>query len=288
MEESSSQIYGSCRSTATSILSSDITQCVDAISSWMRSNCLQLNAEKTEVMWCSSTRRLSQLPHTPIVVADEDVHPVSSVRDLGIFINDNDLGAATRVRRTVSRCFVALRQRRHLRRYVTDDCFRSLVVSLIHPRLDYGNFDLVGLPAYLVRQLQSVNAAARLVFRLRRYNHITDALANLHWLRLPQRVDYKVAVMAFRVLHGLAPPYLDQLARVADLPGRQRLRLSTSYQLHVPAHRLVSTGRRSFPVAAAILWNSLPSDVQLSTSLSAFQQRLKTFLFHKSLPDVLL
>ena len=39
----------------------------------------------------------------------------------------------------------------------------------------------------------------QLVFRLRRYDHVTDALATLHWLRLPQRVDFKVAVMAFRV-----------------------------------------------------------------------------------------
>jgi len=67
--------------------------------------------------------------------------------DPGVFI-DNDLGAATHVRRTVSRCFAALRQLRHLRRYVTDDCLRSLVLSLIHSRLDYGNFVLVGLPAY--------------------------------------------------------------------------------------------------------------------------------------------
>jgi len=115
----------------------------------------------------------------------------------------------------LSRCFAALRQLRHLRRYVTDDCFCSLVVSLVHLRLDYGNFVLVRLPVYLQRRLQSVlNAPARLVFRLRRYD-----LATLHWLRLPQRVDFKVAVTAFRVLHGLAPPYLNQLARVADLPS---------------------------------------------------------------------
>ena len=69
---------------------------------------------------------------------------------------------------------------------VTDDCFRSLVVSLVHSKLDYGNFVLVGLPVYLQRRLQSVlNAAARLVFRLRRYDHVTDTLASLHWLRLP-------------------------------------------------------------------------------------------------------
>jgi len=41
-------------------------------------------------------------------------------------------------------------------------------------------------------------------YRLRRYDHITDALATLHWLRLPERVDFKVAVTAFRVLHAEA------------------------------------------------------------------------------------
>jgi len=112
----------------------------------------------------------------------------------------------------VSHCFAALRQLRHLRHYVTEDCFRSLIVLLVHSRLDYGNFVPVGLLAYLQRQLQSIlNAAARLVFRIRRYDHVTDALPILHWLRLPQPVDFKVAVMAFRVLHGLAPPYLNQL-----------------------------------------------------------------------------
>jgi len=81
---------------------------------------------------------------------------------------------------------------------------------------------LFGLPVYLQRHLQFVlNAAARLVFQLGRYDHVSDALATLHWLRLPQRVDFKVAVMGFRVLHGLAPPYVNDLVRVADLSGRR-------------------------------------------------------------------
>ena len=99
-------------------------------------------------------------------------------------------------------------------------------MSLIHSTLDYGNFILVGLPAYLQRHIQSVlAAAARLVSRHRRYDHITDAVVTLHWLRLPERVEFKVALTAFRVLHGLAPPCLDQLVRdVANLPGRPCLR----------------------------------------------------------------
>jgi len=69
---------------------------------------------------------------------------------------------------------------------------------------------------------------------LRRYNHISDALATLHWLKIPERVDFnKVAVMAFRVLCGLAPSYLDQLVRVADLPMTPRFVSITMLQVPV-------------------------------------------------------
>ena len=62
--------------------------------------------------------------------------------------------------------------------------FQTLVVALVHSRLDYGNSVLVGVPAYLLRRLQSVlNAAARLIFHLKRSDRITDALVSLHWLR---------------------------------------------------------------------------------------------------------
>ena len=282
------QIFGSCPESNLHKLASDVSCCVDRVADWMGSNRLQLNASKTEVMWCASARRLSRLPTDSLPVAGSSVLPVSVVRDLGVFI-DSDLGASTQVRRTVSRCFAALRQLRQLRRFVSNDCFRSLVVSLVHSRLDYGNFVYVGLPAYQQRRLQSVlNAAARMVFHLRRYDHVTDALAILHWLRIPERVNFRLAVMAFRVLHGQAPSYLNQLVRVADLPGRQRLRSSTSFQLSVPAYRLSTIGRRSFSVAASTFWNTLPTAVQSSPTLTVFTQRLKTHLFQLSFPNFVL
>jgi len=71
-----------------------------------------------------------------------------------------------------------------------------LVVALVHSRLDYGNAVLVGIPAYLVRRLQSVlNASARLIYHLRPYDHISE-----HWLRVPESVQYKIAVLTFKVL----------------------------------------------------------------------------------------
>jgi len=139
--------------------------------------------------------------------------------------------------------------------------------QLVHSRLDCSNSIFVGLPVYLQRRLQAVlNTATRLVFRLRRYDHVTDAVAILHWLRLPERVNFKLALMAYRVLHGMAPVYLNQLVPVSDLPSRRRLRSSSTLQLLVPPYRLTTVGRRSFrlqPPSSGTLHLSMSSHLHL-------------------------
>jgi len=44
------------------------------------------------------------------------------------------------------------------------------------------------------------------IFNMRRSEHITDALFSLHWLRVPDRIVFKVAMLTFHALHGTAPP----------------------------------------------------------------------------------
>jgi len=105
----------------------------------------------------------------------------------------------------------------------------------------------------------------------------------LHWLRMSQRIDYKLAVLVYRCLNGLAPSYLaSDLQRVADLDVRRRLRSASTSTLVVPVTCLSTVGDRAFPVAAARVRNSLPADVTSSPSLPSFQRRLKTELFARS------
>jgi len=133
--------------------------------------------------------------------------------------------------------------------------------------------------------LQVMNAAARLVFSASRYDQIMPLLHRLHWLRAPQRISFKLAVLAFRCLRGLAPTYLsDSLRHVADLPGRQRLRSASSADLAVPQSRLQTVGDRALCVAAAKTWNSFPSVVTSSQTLSTLKHKLKTYLFYCHFP----
>ena len=143
---------------------------------------------------------------------------------------------------------------------------------------------LVALPAHLISRLQSVqNAAARLICQVRHSEHITDVLLELHWLRIPERIVYKMAVQMCRALNGSAPRYLSsQLTRVADMPSRLRLRSASTQRLVVPAFRLTTVGRRAFPVTSSNIWNTLPDDVTSAPSLHIFRQRLRTHLFRTS------
>ena len=153
--------------------------------------------------------------------------------------------------------------------------------------LDYGNATLAGLPANLIRRLQSVlNAAARLVFSLRKYDRVTPLLQQLHWLKVDQRIQHihcKLAVLVFLCLHGLATQYLaNDLQRVSDLDARRRLRSASTCALVITSTRLFTVGDRAFPVDATRTWNSLTDSVTSSPSLPAFKRRLKTILFARS------
>jgi hypothetical protein len=273
------QIFGSTRPADVSVFTGRLAGCVNDVADWMSSNRLQLNCDKTELLWCSTFRCQDRLPATSVSLGGFDVRPSNSVRDLGIYID-----AAVSMRRhidvIVARCFSALRQLRSVRQYVTLPVLQMLVTSLVLSRMDYGNGLLVGLPASQLRRLQSVqNAAARLIYNLRRYDHVTNALICLHWLRVPERIHFKVAVMVYRALHGTAPDYLASNFQLAASSCRRGLRSADTTRLSVPRTRLRTVGNRAFPVAGATIWNNLPLDVVSSPSLSIFRSRLKTFLF---------
>ena len=142
-------------------------------------------------------------------------------------------------------------------------------------RLDYGNATLFGIPQYQFDRFQSVmNAAARLVFSASRYDHITPLLRQLHWLRAPERVEFKLAVLVYKCRQQTAPSYLfEELCQPADFEARRRLRSASSSSLVVRRTRLSTVSDRAFPVVAARIWNGLPPHVTSAPSLPVFRSR---------------
>ena len=64
-------------------------------------------------------------------------------------------------------------------------------------------------PDKALNKLQLVlNTAARILTRTPKFDHITPMLASLHWLPVKARADFKVLLLTYKALHGLAPTYL--------------------------------------------------------------------------------
>ena len=159
----------------------------------------------------------------------------------------------------------------------------SLVTSLVLSRLDYGISTLIGISRHLLYRLQSVlNAAARLVINGRKYDRITPLLRELHWLRVPERTKFRLAVLVFRCRNNTAPANLAKdLQWVSEDNSRRHLRSASSYQLIVRRSRRTISDL-AFSVAAPRLWNALPPDVISAPSLPVVKKLLKTHLFNQS------
>src|SRR5664279_1728021 len=99
-----------------------------------------------------------------------------------------------------------------------------------------------------MRPLQNVlNAAARLVLRKRKFDHITDAARNqLHWLPIAQRVEFKVCLFVSKCMRHSAPTYLATVP-ISTKTCRSHLRSAAYGDLVTPSFNMKTYGRRSFP-----------------------------------------
>ena len=139
---------------------------------------------------------------------------------------------------------------------------------------------MYGLPAYQIGKVQRVqNAAARLVARESKYCQMTPLLKRLHWLPVRSRIQFKLLLITFKAIHGIAPDYIKDLI-VVRTPSKYGLRSNDSLLLGHPSFKSYQTlGDRSIAMAAPSLWNDLPAHLRDCGNITQFKTLLKTHLF---------
>ena len=184
-------------------------------------------------------------------------------------------------------CFCHLRSISRIRKSLSQSDTEKLVHALISSRLDSCNSLLAGLPSSRLKPLVRVqNAAARLVVRARKFDHVTPILQKLHWLPIEYRLNYKVLLMVYKSLYGLAPDYLCELINWYS-PSRN-LRSGFQFLTEQKSVKMCRSGNRNsksmfkdraFEHLGPKLFNNLPLSVRSSENVNIFKSRLKTFLF---------
>ena len=150
----------------------------------MTNDKLRLNDDKTEFLMIGTKQQLAKVNIDHILIGD------CVIRPKGV-----ELGKGGRIRK-----------------YLFRRSTEMLIHAFVSSRVDCCNSLLYGLPAYQLNKLQRVqNAAARLIFLESKYCHVRPLLYNLHWLPVKFRIDFKILLLTYKAINGLAPFYLQKL-----------------------------------------------------------------------------
>ena len=168
-----------------------------------------------------------------------------------------------------------------IRHYLTVDQTKMVVHAYVTSKLDHNNTLIYDISKRLSNRLQLVqNAAAKLITRKTKFDHVTPLLEVLHWLPVEYRRIFKIMLICFKALHGTGPLYIKDMLTIAKPKGGCNFRWSKDTLLfEQPSTCLVTYGDRSFSVAAPRHWNKLPLNIRESATVSSFITSLKTHFF---------
>ena len=245
----------------------------------MRANFLKLNSDKTEVLIFGTYQQLKKCTLSSINVAGTDV-PVQTkpVRNLGVLF-DSCMTMSDQVSSVIKTTSFHIRNISKIRKYLTSDAAKKLVNAVVTSRLDYANALLAGVTGGEMKRLQKIqNSAARVISGRGKYDHISDVCRDLHWLPITHRIDFKIAVLTFKCIHGNAPDYLKELITVQE-SSRSLRSDKAGIVLHVPKPGLPTCGDRSFHANSPKVWNDLPRYIRAIIDLPSFKRNLKTHHF---------
>ena len=257
---------------------SRLEECISEIRTWLSENHLKLNDDKTEFVLIGQKHLLKNIDgDLSITIGNSTIPASENAKNIGAYI-DSELNMKSHVNYIAKSAYYHLRNIGHIRSSITEHTAATLIHAFISSRLDNMNSLLVGLPECVVRKLQIVqNNAARLVTRTKRRDHITPVMKELHWLPVTARIKFKICLLTFKALNGLAPGYLTSLLSRYQ-PGRH-LRSANSGFLKIKVPRLKTVGGRAFSTVAPKYWNKLPANIRNCEFIDTFKKRLKTHLF---------
>ena len=255
-----------------------VENCVKEVMEWMKNNKLKCNDDKTEAMLINPKN--FNVDVSQLNIGNENVAFADYAKNLG-FIIDKDLSMEFHVNNLCKTVYLEIRRLKQLSKFVNKSSLQTLAASFILSRFDYCNALFKNMKKSQIQKLQKLqNFAAKVVLNKSIFDHATPCLFDLHWLPISFRIDYKIATITFKCLHGLSPQYLSDLVEIYT-PSRT-LRSASQHLLKSKTTKFKTLGDRSFSHTAPLVWNSLPQSLRCETSFEIFKKNLKTFYFQKA------
>ena len=149
------QLYSYSSLSGSVTLEMNILSAVDSVRSWMSSNRLRLNYDKTQFIWFGTQHRLAKRDIHQLKAVSEALTSDDSVRNLGVLV-DSELKFHEHFSKLSQSCFYHLRHMRSIRCSVSRKAMLTLAHAFICSRVDFCNSLFFGVSSYLLNGLHSI------------------------------------------------------------------------------------------------------------------------------------
>ena len=246
----------------------------------MTQNLLKLNSDKTEFILFGTRQQLSKVDDISLHISNNIIKPMNHVRNLG-YVMDSLLKNGPHVNKITSSCYCKLCNIAKIRPSLDTKSAQLITQALVLLCIDYCNSLLASSPQYQLDKLQHIqNMSCQVICNLRKYDHVSPAMKGLHWVKIPERITYRLCLLVYKCHSNLAPRYFSGL--LPSRASRRLLRSSLSDNIHWVYFKNSQCQHSSFSSTGPRAWNSLPTMVKTVQSLDSFKSLLKTHLFNIS------
>ena len=214
---------------------------------------------------------LERFGRPPISISvDGNIIPSSdSIKVLGVTL-DNSLQYDIHISNLCSKASIQINAMKRIGKYLNTDCRIAMYKSFISSNFSYCPVSWMFCGKQNSDKLQKLQERAlRCVFSdyTRPYS---DLLKHVNYLSLSALHMRYLAIEMFKCVHGLNPPYLNELFINKNTPYNLR----DSNRLQQPEYKTVRYGFKSFRYYGSKLWNALPTEVKQSENWYHFKKNI--------------
>ena len=251
------------------VLSTDIQECMKTIMTWMNSHFLRINPDKTKIIVIAPPFLRRQVIVGGTFLGNECIRFVETAKNLGV-VYDQQLNFDAQVTKVAKSCFQMIRNLYSIRHFINSTQLKQLVCSKILSKIDYCNILYFGINESSLRKLQHVqNCAARLIIKKENPMSLDNFFYRQHWLKVKERIHYKVLLIVHKCITLQAPPIVGSLLNFGNSIRTMKLEEQRVY---------TRFGTRSFEHIGPKLWNLLSKEIRNEQDTIVFKKRLKSYL----------
>ena len=270
-------------------ITTSINADLDNFSDWCDDNDMKKNTSKSKALFLASKNTANKIMEAPpiLTIRGEQIQISETEKLLGVHVNNTLTCLSTlrsvHIEATLKKCNSLLYLLNRIKQYINVPTRKLFYNAYILPHLDYccsiwGNANTELMSAVIKFQKR----AARSILDKPIDTPSEQLFAELKWMEFPVRVTYQKAILMYKIMHNLTPPYLTSLFKFSKEVHDRTLRSTSENLLYVPKPNF-EFYRNSLAYSGSKIWNSIPDHLRSATSLQYFRSGYLNWIANNSL-----